>query len=397
MFDRACDLVEAALAGDERRRVIAELSAGRSPSRALTNLADALRTNLRYLNASDTSLDGLVAQLDVRTRHDGFHVLHDWDGKAGRVNPQTIAADVASFAVERRGDEPGHQIAAAIALDYHYLMLLALLSLRAWDQGDPASNLDRLDRLLATLQGDGGSGHRFVSRAATLLLVATAHYEPAEHGYDTLLEKVRSLDRRHRRAVAIDHAVAMGCHLRFGLEATYGRDVAVMRADNVADYPWLRFSIDTLLDEDAAADPVVAEALINGLCPDPSSFLAREEFVDRFAPRRGELVEAFERFRPGEGAYSPLAFFFNFSHNVVKGLVVDAVLRGRPWTVGLNDLLTGLPDGDRGGNRIDAATTLMGYARRSPDRIRGRLTPAIVYDPATGRHAFGHALRTLRG
>jgi hypothetical protein len=38
----------------------------------------------------------------------------------------------------------------------------------------------------------------------------------------------------------------------------------------------------------------------------------------------------------------------------------------------------------------------MDYARRSPDRIRGRLTPAIVYDPATGRQLFGAAMRRLR-
>jgi hypothetical protein len=87
--------------------------------------------------------------------------------------------------------------------------------------------------------------------------------------------------------------------------------------------------------------------------------------------------------------------FFNFSHNVVKGLVVDAVLRGRPWDVGLNDLLTSLPP--EGGRKAAAATTLMAHARRNPDLIRGRLTPAIVYDPATGRHAFNHAIRTLGG
>jgi hypothetical protein len=45
---------------------------------------------------------------------------------------------------------------------------------------------------------------------------------------------------------------------------------------------------------------------------------------------------------------------------------------------------------------MEAATTLMDYARRNPDRIRGRLTPVIVYDPATGRHAFGAAMRRLR-
>jgi hypothetical protein len=93
--------------------------------------------------------------------------------------------------------------------------------------------------------------------------------------------------------------------------------------------------------------------------------------------------------RPVDGAYSPLAFFFNFSHNVLKGTVVDALLRGRPWTVTFNDLLTGLPrDAELNAQRLDLATTLMGYARTNPNRIRGRLMPVIVYDPDAGRRAF---------
>ncbi len=404
MFSRACDLVESALAGDERWRTIAELCARQSPSRALRRLADALRTNLRELDSRYAALDAVIAQLDARTRDEGFHVLHDWDGKAGRVNAQTIGVDVASFAVDRRGDEPGHETAAAILLDYHYANVLALLSLRVWDEGDPHTNLDRLDRLLALLQ-DNGSGHRFASRAATLLLMATAHYEPNEHGYDALLAKVRALDRRDRLAIAVDHAVALGCHLRFGFQAAYGRDVGVMRADNAADYPWLHFAIETLLDAYAGdGDDRIVEALINGLCPDPSSLLASGGFVDRFRPRRDELLDAFERFRPHGNAYSPLALFFNFSHNVVKGLVVDAVLRARPWPIPLDGFLTGLPsevessgaDIFSGRRKIEAAQTVMEYARRNPDRVRGRLTPAIVYDPATGRQAFGAAMRRLR-
>ena len=394
VFGRACDLIEQGLAGDARRRVIAELCAGTAPARALGRLAGALGTNLRDLGAQYAALDGVMTLLDAQTRRDGFHVLHDWDGRAGRVNPQPIAVDVASFVAERRGDQAGHEAAGAVLLDYHYLNLLALLSLRVWDEGEPSPNLDRIDRLLGLLQGSGGSGHRFARRAATLILVATAHYEPDEKGYGTLLEKVRALDRPHRVDVAIDHAVAMGCHLRFGFEASYGRDVGVMRADNVADYPWLRFSIDTLLDEYVADNDEIAEALVNGLCPDPSSFLGDASFMRRFGRHRAELLDRFERFRPDERTYSPLSLFFNFSHNVVKGLVIDAALRTRAWDVSVNDLFTSFPHRD---GKIDAATTLMNYARHNPDRIRGRLTPVVVYDAATGRHVFGHALRALRG
>ncbi len=397
MFDRACTLLETVLAGDARRRVLDGLIAGLPPAAALARLRDALRANLRDAGGTHAALDGLVPQLDARTRRDGFHALHDWDGESDRVNPETVAVDAAAFAAERRGDEPGHRVAAAILLDYYYAHLLGLLSLRAWDEGDAGANIDRLERLLALLQGDGGSGHRFASRGSTLLLIATAHYEPHEDGYAALLDKVLTLDGRHRLAIAVDHAVAMGCHLRFGFEASYGRDVGVMRADNGADYPWLHFTIDTLLDAYTPGDETLAEALANGLCPDPSSILARADLMDRFRPHRAALLEAFERVRPDAHAYSPLALFFNFSHNVVKGLVVDAVLRARPWRVSLNDLFTAAAAGGPAPeDRIAAATTLMEYARRNPARIRGRLTPAIVYDPATGRQLFGAALRRLR-
>ncbi len=127
---------------------------------------------------------------------------------------------------------------------------------------------------------------------------------------------------------------------------------------------------------------------------------------DRLDAHRADLVEAFERLTPREDAYAPLSLFFNFSHNVVKGLVVDAALRADPWDVSLNDLLTSLPA--HGGSdeppaasswsrqRIHAATSLMGHARRSPDRIGGRLMPAIVYDPRAGHQGYAYALRKLK-
>ncbi len=104
----------------------------------------------------------------------------------------------------------------------------------------------------------------------------------------------------------------------------------------------------------------------------------------------------FERYRPSEQAYSPLSFFFNFSHNVVKGTVVDALLWGEAWDVSLNDLLTGVPRaGLEPGSQQLLATTLMAYARSNPDRIRGKLMPVIVYDPQAGRRAFTVALEKL--
>jgi hypothetical protein len=110
------------------------------------------------------------------------------------------------------------------------------------------------------------------------------------------------------------------------------------------------------------------------------------------------LVEAFQRFRPLPDTYSPLSFFFNFSHNVLKGTVVDALLRGRAWPLTFDDMLTTLSrDAAESTMKQELAATLMGYARANPDTIRGRPMPVIVYDPATGRDAFAVTMRKING
>ena len=60
---------------------------------------------------------------------------------------------------------------------------------------------------------------------------------------------MRTLDQAHQTNVALGHAASMGSHLRFGFEATYARDTVIMRDDNVTDYPWLCFSLATLMRE----------------------------------------------------------------------------------------------------------------------------------------------------
>ena len=60
---------------------------------------------------------------------------------------------------------------------------------------------------------------------------------------------MRTLNAAHRVRIALAHTVSMGSHLRFGFEATYGRDTVVMRDDNVADYPWLCFALMTVMQE----------------------------------------------------------------------------------------------------------------------------------------------------
>jgi len=420
MFSDACAVIEAALDGGWRRGIVDEVGRARDLRTALLRLRDSMRSNVWKTAAAEINLGRTVRAFDGLTRRDGFHVMHDWDGIADRVNEDTIPIDVLNYLIEQRGGADPDAVVLAILLDYYFMHVLALLSLRIWDDGDADANLDRLSRLLTLLQGSGGSGQQFAADAETLLLLGTSHYEIDERGYDTLLERVRTLNQEHQTSVALSHAASMGSHLRFGFEATYARDTVIMRDDNVTDYPWLCFSLTTLMREYAglradaengARRDAIAEALINGLSPDARAFVRsappaspapfeaeRLEFAELFRSHQDELMQAFERFRPSTARFSPISFFFNFSHNVVKGAVVDALLNAEPWGLTLNDLLTAISDDEaQNAAKETLATTLMGYARAHPQRIRGRLMPVIVYDPAAGRRAFSVAMQKLRG
>ncbi len=376
-----------------------------------------MRADVWRAGGVQIDLSRAIRARDRQTRDEGFHALHDWDGVADHVNPDTIPVDVLTYLIDQRGRDPFDPVVPLVLVDYYFMHLLSLLTLRVWDEGDADANLERVDGLLHLLQGPDGSGQRFCADAETLLLIATAHYEREERGYHVLLERARTLNAAHRVGIALGHGAAMGCHLRFGFEATYARDTTLMRDDNVADYPWLCFALATLMDEyhrirtgegAVAGRAAVVESILNGLSADarafvgagPTSLLAHEveraRFRERFLHYQDDLIAEFQPFQPAPDAYSPLSFFFNFSHNVVKGQVVDSLLWSTPWHVSLNDLFTGAPiDEPEDRSRTALATTLMAYARTNPHRIRGTLMPVIVYDPETGYRAFRLTLRRL--
>lgn len=415
-FDQAAGLVENALRGSVRREIVAGL-AGKTLGSSLMALRDAMRAHRFKASGQQIFLERAVTAFDGRTRADGFHILHDWDGVAQQTNPDIIPIDVLHFLADQRGGEASTGIELAILLDYYFMHVLALLTMRVWDDGDPDQNFDRLNAMLAELQGPNGSGQQFASDAETLMLIGTSHYEPEEWGYAKLLAKVRSLDEQHQFRIGLGHASSMGCHLRFGFEAQCGRDTLALRDDNIADYPWLCFALAAVMREysrlaDASLEnrdrSVIEEALLNGLTADARAFIGvpppslsdsevdRLRFVDGFTRHKTALLESFPRYRPTDQSYSPLSFFFNFSHNVVKGTVVDALLWGEAWDVSMNDLLTGIPrPGLEDGSAQLLATTLMAYARSNPDRIRGKLMPVIVYDPQAGRRAYTVAMEKL--
>ena len=415
-FEDACLLLDAALSGGARAQILDGVSPAKDLRQALTRLRDGLRTHIWKPGGRSLTLETFVDAYDREARSEGFHALHDWDGKADRSNADTIPIDMLNFIIDQRGGGAVDRPVLAILLDYYFLYLLCLLSLRIWRDGDAGENLDRLTALVRRLQGPDGSGQKFVDDAETLLIISTAHFELDDRCYDILLDRVRALDEAHQLTIGIGHAAALGSHLRYGFEATYNRDWKLMRDDNGVDYRWLAFGVTAAVrgyERAASGDPaslaLLTEAIVNGFTADPEVLTGAAhtdalaawtgelaELRDRVHAHRDTLLPAFEQARPLDDAYSPIALFFNFSHNILKGTVADALLFAEPWDLSLNDLFSGSPRGDgRGQAKQTLARTLMGYARTNPDTVRGKPMPAIVYDPPTARRSFAGAMKLL--
>jgi hypothetical protein len=188
-FGEVCATLEEALAGSFRHDVVRELSVLPTVEASLARLREAMRTDVWTFGSAKLTLARAVRAYDRLTRDEGFHALHDWDGVAAHVNPDTITVDVLNYLIGQRGPEPFEASVPAVLIDYYFMHVLSLLALRVWDDGDADENFDRLDELLQLLHGPQGSGQRFCDDAETLLLIATAHYEQEEWGYDLLLER----------------------------------------------------------------------------------------------------------------------------------------------------------------------------------------------------------------
>ena len=237
------------LDGSFRRDVIASVSKDADFRTALLRLRDRMRAHVWNAGPHTVNLSAIVRDCDARTREDGFHVLHDWDGKADAVSPDIIPVDVLHYVLELRGGGPIDLGSLAILLDYYFFHLLCLLSLRIWDDGDPDAQSRSARRPAASC-----------CRARTAAVSDSWTMAKPDSDRDLAFrgrrDRIRetagesaTLNPVHQTAIALGHAASMGSHLRFGFEATYGRDTLVMRDDNVADYPWLCFALDVSMRE----------------------------------------------------------------------------------------------------------------------------------------------------
>jgi hypothetical protein len=416
-LDAACDVLEAALRGAARAEILHRAQKGADGAEALRRLRAGMRGHAFRTAGEPLVLEGVVRELDRRTRREGFRVLHAWDPVQHRFTDEIIPVLLLDYAARAGVPQRLDREALAILLDVYFLYLLALLSLRAWDAEDASGALDRVGGLLAELQGPSGSGYRFADDAETLLLLATSQYQPDEPAYDHLLERVRALGASNRLTLARVGAANLGSHLRWGFGAMYGRDPARMRADNQVDYPWLLFVLATLMDafrrmraegapEEARRD--VVEGLLNGLSADPSAFIGEApECLAEHGPEhawlrgalrseREALLPEMERLAPSERSYSPLAFQFNFLHNALVAKVTTRLLQGGP-NLSLNALFTREPPGLSLGESPEVlARLLMDFSGGDPARLGSRGARLVVYDLPSGAAAAAAALESLR-
>jgi hypothetical protein len=417
-YDDACTQVARFVAADTRRAIVRQLAGdgAASPERARAALRHAMRTHTFETQAGRITLRRVVDVLDAHTRRDGLHVLHGWDFAAQRRPPETAPVLLLDYC-ERLGIAPHRSDAAlGVLLEHYGVAVLGLLLVRAWDDGDPNINLDRLDALLQALQGPPASAHPVVDDVGTLLMLAVAYYHPEETAYDALLRKVWALDEPHRLRLALPCAAVMASHLRWGWRFMYRQDVGAMRTDNVVDYPWSLFALVTLMRAyadmrergvDAAGRATVTEGLLNGLAADPWIFAGKPPaFLEEYRREFEELRESLRRYRsdlladfgplqPSSRAYSPLAFACNFLSNAsvaMATLACGADTRHPP----LAALFTrGAADSAGSGEAAALARELMGYAAGDPQRLGAGGAPLIVYDPYDGVHHYNNVVRAL--
>src|SRR5262245_26379084 len=91
-FVAACRMLDTALA--LRPGVVQDLSRATDCRSALLRLRTRMQINAWEFGGAAINLAPIVSAFDARTTAEGFHVLRDWDGRAGAVLADTIPIDV---------------------------------------------------------------------------------------------------------------------------------------------------------------------------------------------------------------------------------------------------------------------------------------------------------------
>ncbi len=412
-------ILESLLRGSFRNQFIDELLETGEFPRAMNALRSSMKLHTFKSSGSFFSLGDVVKTLDDRTKAEGFEVFHSWnhsDHTFSNDNTPVLMVDHVTRMGIKDQDE---RACLSLLLDIYLFHVLTLCSIRSWDNDQPQENFDKITQLLEWLQGPYGSGHQFVKNAETLLVMAVSQYHPSDQAYDALIEKIWTLDTKRQVRFSLISTAVLGGHLRWGSRAMYSRDVVKMRADNAGDYPWLLYSLTTLMEEyvrlrrsgmENQARQKIIKALLNGLTPDPWAFFQtpppvslalyfekHQVLQQLLAEYAEELATEFAAYRPTLENYSPLAFHFNFPHNVLNALLMVCFSEGSVERVPLNDLLLGeTSDSPKNDKLKEVALKLMVFAGSRRDRVGPQGTKLIIYDPHVGLAHCNMVLSTMK-
>jgi hypothetical protein len=411
-LDDVFPLLEHALRPAMRVEILDAVESTRGHATAMAGLRKRIREHTFPTSGSPIAFERMVRDLDRRTRIDGFHALQSWDYRAHRFVDEPTAILMLNRVASRGEPAVAERAVLSTLLNQYFLWILGLVALRAWDDGDPNESLSRVTALLALLKSSPDGAPAFVENAELLLLLATSQYHPSENAYSNLLDRVRSLDDAHRARVALYSAATLGGHLRWGFRFMYRQDYVRMRDDNVVDYPWLLFAVETLLERycegvnRGASDGDVAlitAGLVNGLSADPWILVDdkslpvelhgawRQRVCERIGQCRERLLTHAAARRPDLKAYSPLSFDCNFLHNAIVAMIEVATTEGS-LDASLDSLLTAV-DGEAA-PVLTSARQLARYAACTAQAVGG--PSLIVYDAFNGSKCFDGALGALR-
>ena len=131
------------------------------------------------------------------------------------------------------------------------------------------------------------------------------------------------------------------------------------------------------------------------------------DYTSRHADRHAELIELFRKYvkeltmdfvacQPSGDIYSPLAFHFNFPHNIMNAILMICLSEGTVEGLSLNDLLVGPEDPITVDRSIELMEKLMVFAGGSRDRVGPQGAKLIIYDPHVGLGYFNMVLSSMK-
>src|SRR5687767_8946723 len=97
MFAETCSELEGVLGGSTRETIVRAAAQESSLGVALLTLREGMRSHVWKVGDHPLTLERAIQKYDRKTRQLGFHVLHDWDGIADRVNADIIPVDVLHY------------------------------------------------------------------------------------------------------------------------------------------------------------------------------------------------------------------------------------------------------------------------------------------------------------